>query len=235
MKREHRTSNPRASLDAALPPGGTAIVPPGFPVDRDDLELVRVGQDVTVESFEPPLLRTSLGTVEVEFTARHLAANALTALATASALGLKVPRQLRVQFTEWRNEEIPLPGGGVLVNDAWNANPVSMRPALEHLVPIDADRTTEAAARLAGADRVVEREQSGRRFAECCAAAVAAQLARKVDVDAVLVDDARRTRAAFECSFDRLDQTRAITAPRGRAIGDHVQRRRRVRVPVRLS
>jgi len=26
-----------------------------------------------------------------------------------------------------------LPGGGLLINDAWNANPISMRAALEHL------------------------------------------------------------------------------------------------------
>ena len=47
-------------------------------------------------------------------------------------------------FTEWRNEEIPLPGGGVLLNDAWNANPVSMRAALEHLVQLAAGRRTIA-------------------------------------------------------------------------------------------
>ena len=36
-------------------------------------------------------------------------------------------------FAEWRNQELPLPGGGLLINDAWNANPISMRAALEHL------------------------------------------------------------------------------------------------------
>ena len=29
---------------------------------------------------------------------------------------------------------IELPGGGLLINDCYNANPVSMRAALEHLV-----------------------------------------------------------------------------------------------------
>jgi UDP-N-acetylmuramoyl-tripeptide--D-alanyl-D-alanine ligase len=134
----------KSELVAALPPGGTAIVPDGFPIDRGDLRVVRVGADVTLESFDPPLLRTSLGTVEVDFTARHLAVNALTALAAADALDLDIPAELHVRFTEWRNEELPLPGGGVLVNDAWNANPVSMRAALEHLVQVAAGRRTVA-------------------------------------------------------------------------------------------
>ena len=130
----------KSELVAALPSGGTAIVPDGFPIDRGDLRVVRVGADVTLESFDPPVLRTSLGTVDVDFTARHLAVNALTALAAANSLGLDIPADLHVPFTEWRNQELPLPGGGVLVNDAWNANPVSMRAALEHLVQVAAGR-----------------------------------------------------------------------------------------------
>jgi UDP-N-acetylmuramoyl-tripeptide--D-alanyl-D-alanine ligase len=134
----------KGELIAALPAGGTAIVPEDFPVERDDLDVVRVGRDVSLEAFEPPVLRTSLGSVEVDFTARHLAANALTAFAVAQALGLDLRDELHVPFTAWRNEEIVLPGGGVLVNDAWNANPVSMRAALEHLVQLAAGRRTIA-------------------------------------------------------------------------------------------
>ena len=134
----------KGELIAALPPGGTAVVPAGFAVDRADIDVVRVGHDVVLRSFEPPVLDTSLGRVEVDFAARHLATNALTALATAHALGLELPRELRVEFSEWRNQELPLPGGGVLINDAWNANPVSVRAALEHLVAIAAGRRTVA-------------------------------------------------------------------------------------------
>jgi UDP-N-acetylmuramoyl-tripeptide--D-alanyl-D-alanine ligase len=134
----------KGELIDALPAGGVAVVPVGFPLGRDDLEVVRVGEDAVLESFDPPFLVTSLGSVEVDFTARHLAANALTALATASALGLEVPARLEVSFTEWRSQELPLRGGGVLVNDAWNANPVSMRAGLEHLVVLAAGRRTVA-------------------------------------------------------------------------------------------
>jgi UDP-N-acetylmuramoyl-tripeptide--D-alanyl-D-alanine ligase len=130
----------KSELVEALPPGGTAIVPAGFAVARDDLDVVRIGEDVTLESFEPPHLRTSLATVEVDFTARHLALNAVTALAAARALGVAVPARLEVTFAEWRNQELPLPGGGVLLNDAWNANPVSVRAALEHLRQLAAGR-----------------------------------------------------------------------------------------------
>jgi len=134
----------KGELVTALPPGGTVVVPAGFTVGRADLEVVRVGEDVTLRSFEPPVLDTSLGRFEVEFTARHLATNALVALATAHAVGLELPRELHVEFSEWRNQELPLAGGGVLVNDAWNANPVSVRAALEHLVALAAGRRTIA-------------------------------------------------------------------------------------------
>lgn len=123
----------KSELVAALPPGGTAVVPSGFPIDREDLHVVHVGEDVRLESFEPPLLVTSAGAIEVDFTARHLAANALTAIATAGVLGVELPERVQVEFTEWRNQELPLVGGGMLINDAWNANPVSVRAALEHL------------------------------------------------------------------------------------------------------
>jgi UDP-N-acetylmuramoyl-tripeptide--D-alanyl-D-alanine ligase len=134
----------KSELIDALPPGGTAVVPAGFPVKRGDLDVVRLGDDVRVESFEPPLLATSLGEVEVSFTARHLAANALAALATARVLGLVLPARLDVDFTGMRNQELELPGGGLLVNDAWNANPVSMRAALEHLHELAGGRRTVA-------------------------------------------------------------------------------------------
>jgi UDP-N-acetylmuramoyl-tripeptide--D-alanyl-D-alanine ligase len=123
----------KSELIAALPAGGTAVVPAGFAVERGDLRVVRVGEDVTLEGFEPPRLVTSLGTFEVDFTARHLAVNALTALATAEVLDLDLPERIDAALAEWRNQELELPGGGLLINDAWNAHPISMRAALEHL------------------------------------------------------------------------------------------------------
>ena len=77
--------------------------------------------------------RTLLGGVSFGFTARHQAANAAVALAVLDTLGLPRPARLDVEFSRWRGEELPLPGGGLLVNDCYNANPVSMRAALQLL------------------------------------------------------------------------------------------------------
>jgi UDP-N-acetylmuramoyl-tripeptide--D-alanyl-D-alanine ligase len=130
----------KAELVEALPPGGTAVVPEDFPVARDDVEVVRVGaSDAVVENG-----RTLLGGVSFGFTARHHAANAAVALAVLDALGLPRPARVDVPFSRWRGEELPLPGDGLLINDCYNANPVSMRAALELL-----------AARADGRRRVV--------------------------------------------------------------------------------
>jgi UDP-N-acetylmuramoyl-tripeptide--D-alanyl-D-alanine ligase len=121
----------KAELVDALPPGGTAIVPEEFPVEREDVRVVRVGfpEDAVVEDG-----RTILGGVSFGFTVRHQAANAAVALAALDALGLPRPARVEVPFSRWRGDEAPLPGGGLLINDTWNANPVSMRVALSLLV-----------------------------------------------------------------------------------------------------
>jgi UDP-N-acetylmuramoyl-tripeptide--D-alanyl-D-alanine ligase len=127
----------KGELLAALPPGGTAVLPEDFVVERDDLNVVRVPTEF---AFEPPLLQSPFGDVEVNFTARHLAQNAVTAITTAAAVGLEIPQRIDVAFADWRNQELELPGGGLLINDAWNANPISMRAALEHLDALAAGR-----------------------------------------------------------------------------------------------
>jgi UDP-N-acetylmuramoyl-tripeptide--D-alanyl-D-alanine ligase len=126
----------KGELVAALPPGGTAIVPEEFPVERDDIEVVRLGQpELNVEDG-----RAVVGGVSFNFTSRHQAANAATALAALDALELPRPDRVDVEFSRWRGEELPLAGGGVLVNDAYNANPISMRAALADLAERAGDR-----------------------------------------------------------------------------------------------
>jgi UDP-N-acetylmuramoyl-tripeptide--D-alanyl-D-alanine ligase len=119
----------KGELVAALPPGGTAIVPAEFPVDRDDVEVIRLAEPDARRDAD----RTVVGGVSFNFTALHQAANAAAALAALDALGLPRPAQVDVEWSRWRGEERPLPGGGLLINDAYNANPVSMRAALAHL------------------------------------------------------------------------------------------------------
>jgi UDP-N-acetylmuramoyl-tripeptide--D-alanyl-D-alanine ligase len=125
----------KSELVAALPPGGTAIVPEEFPVERNDVDVVRLAEP----EAQPDGDRTIVGGVSFNFTARHQAANAAAALAALDALGLPRPARADVDFSRWRGEEVPLPAGGLLINDAYNANPVSMRAALAHL----ADRAGE--------------------------------------------------------------------------------------------
>ncbi|MGH2971326.1 MAG: UDP-N-acetylmuramoyl-tripeptide--D-alanyl-D-alanine ligase [Gaiellaceae bacterium] len=72
--------------------------------------------------------------VEFSFAARHQAANAAAALATLDVLGYPPPDGVvEVEFSRWRSQEQELPGGGLLINDSWNANPVAMEAALAHL------------------------------------------------------------------------------------------------------
>jgi UDP-N-acetylmuramoyl-tripeptide--D-alanyl-D-alanine ligase len=120
----------KAELVDALPSGGTAVVPADFRVDRTDIEVVRVG-DVRAEPRDG---RTIVGDVSFNFTASHQAQNAAFALAALDALGLPRRQRVDVDFARWRGEEGVLPGGGLLINDAYNANPVSMRAALTYLV-----------------------------------------------------------------------------------------------------
>ena len=126
----------KGELIAALPTGGTAIVPEDFPVPREDVEVVRVGAPEAIRVDG----RTVVDGVSFNFTAQHQVQNASTALAVLAALGLPRPESVDVDFARWRGEEQELPGGGLLINDAYNANPVSMRAALGYLAERAGDR-----------------------------------------------------------------------------------------------
>jgi UDP-N-acetylmuramoyl-tripeptide--D-alanyl-D-alanine ligase len=126
----------KGELVEALPPGGTAVVPPDFPVERTDIRVVRVASPTATQLDG----RTEIGGVSFNFTARHQAQNAATAIAALDALGVPRPARVDVDFSRWRGEEDELPGGGLLINDAYNANPVSMRAALAYLAERAGDR-----------------------------------------------------------------------------------------------
>ena len=130
----------KAELVQALPEGGIAVVPvsPDLePYLPDGLDIRRVGT-VDVELREDGAHVAFGGDrIRFPFNSRHQAQNALTALVAYEALGLPLDRLQEgadgVELSRWRGEELPLPGGGLVVNDAYNANPTSMRAALEHL------------------------------------------------------------------------------------------------------
>ncbi len=130
----------KAELVAALPAGGIAVVPESADLEphlRDDIEVRRVGP-VDVELREDGA-HVAFGGDRIRFplTSRHQAQNALTAMTAYDALGLPLDRLAEsaasVLLSPWRGEELPLPGGGFVVNDAYNANPTSMEAALRHL------------------------------------------------------------------------------------------------------
>jgi UDP-N-acetylmuramoyl-tripeptide--D-alanyl-D-alanine ligase len=144
-----RVAQAKAELLQSLPPGGIGVIPE----DSPELEPF-VPEGLDVRRFAPPDVELRDGVsfvrfagVEIpfSFTARHQAANAVAALTVVDALGLPLPEALvEVPFSRWRCEESQLPGGGLLINDAYNANPASMRAALEHLVERAAGRHTVA-------------------------------------------------------------------------------------------
>jgi UDP-N-acetylmuramoyl-tripeptide--D-alanyl-D-alanine ligase len=115
----------KAELIDALRPGGVAVVPADEPL----LDPYLGRDDIVVERVEPE----SALPFTTSFESRHQLANARTAVAVARLLEVTLPDELIVEFSKLREEERPLPGGGLLLNDCYNANPVSMRAALEHL------------------------------------------------------------------------------------------------------
>jgi UDP-N-acetylmuramoyl-tripeptide--D-alanyl-D-alanine ligase len=146
-----RVAEANAEAIAALPSGGSAVVPARSEV----LEPHLLRRDIDVRRFDPDeieplgnLTRFFIGgeTVELSlpFTQHHFAANTLAALHAYDVLGLSLSRVgegvARIQLSPWRGEELPLPGGGFVVNDAYNANPDSMHAALEHLAARAGDR-----------------------------------------------------------------------------------------------
>jgi UDP-N-acetylmuramoyl-tripeptide--D-alanyl-D-alanine ligase len=75
--------------------------------------------------------------LELPFASRYNAENALAALAAYDTLGLPLADAQRgaseIRLSRWRGEELELPGGGLLINDCYNANPISMAAALDNL------------------------------------------------------------------------------------------------------
>jgi UDP-N-acetylmuramoyl-tripeptide--D-alanyl-D-alanine ligase len=112
----------KAELIEALPPGGVAVVPDEPLLEpyltRDDVEVRRFSTDVPFAT---------------SYTARHQLDNTRAALAVCEVLGVPVPPRLDVVFTPLREEEHELANGVLLLNDCYNANPLSMRAALANL------------------------------------------------------------------------------------------------------
>jgi len=146
----------KAEVLGHLPPDGAAVIP----VEAGSLEphldaaprLIRFGDGgdvrVTERRVEDGVTRARIhapsGSEEFDFpfTEAHNLANALAAIAAGVALGAPLAemadRAPDIGFSRLRGERVELGDGAVLINDCYNANPVSMRAALDHLASMPA-------------------------------------------------------------------------------------------------
>jgi UDP-N-acetylmuramyl pentapeptide synthase len=118
----------KAELLADLRPGATAVLPAG-----ERLLDAHVRDDLHVVTFGPGGDVAELGAVELPFRSAHMRSNALAALAAARTLGAAPKGLLEVTLSALRGQRIELPGGVLVVDDCYNANPMSMRAALDDL------------------------------------------------------------------------------------------------------
>ncbi len=140
----------KAELIAGLAPGATVVVPVGEPLLaphlRADLRTVTFGEGGDVELTDGGADRPAVAivehragaedlamSVEPSFAQSHNLRNLLAAVAVARALGITPGGRLDVTFSALRGERIALADGIVLINDCYNANPMSMRAALDEL------------------------------------------------------------------------------------------------------
>ncbi len=88
------------------------------------------------------------GALDFSFTGGHYLQDALAALAAFLELGYRIDEAregaAQVAFSDLRGAVSELPGGGLLLNDAYNANPAAMKAAIDHLVSIADGRPTVA-------------------------------------------------------------------------------------------
>jgi UDP-N-acetylmuramoyl-tripeptide--D-alanyl-D-alanine ligase len=124
-----------AHVGVAIVPAGEAALEPYL----REVDVVRFGPagDVVLDSFDPPRAtiraRELLVELDVPFTARHQLVNLLAAVAAAQAVGVEPSGRVDVSFGPLRGEIISLSNGLTVINDCYNANPLSMRAALDDL------------------------------------------------------------------------------------------------------
>jgi UDP-N-acetylmuramoyl-tripeptide--D-alanyl-D-alanine ligase len=143
----------KAELLSELHPDAAAVVPadPG-PLDRHlgdgaPVRIIRFGErgDVRADSVEVSggrtraVIATPEGEADFElpFDEAHNLTNVLAAVAAGTALGLPLGEMAQrapgIVFSRLRGEHVRLPGDSILINDCYNANPISMHAALDHL------------------------------------------------------------------------------------------------------
>ena len=144
--------------------GGTAVVPGEAPLlaphvrrhtgrvitfgtPESDVRLVSAetrdgGTHVLADAF------TRRAALDFNFGGAHYLHDAQAALAAFVELGFRLDEAragaARVVFSGLRGEIVELEDGGLLINDAYNANPLATQAAIDHLVSLAGDRETVA-------------------------------------------------------------------------------------------
>ncbi|HYM46308.1 MAG TPA: UDP-N-acetylmuramoyl-tripeptide--D-alanyl-D-alanine ligase, partial [Solirubrobacteraceae bacterium] len=136
----------KAELIAGLGPGARAVVPAGERLldahrreevltvafgPGGDIELV--GRDERTRVVIEDRLAGAEIVLRPSFEQAHNLSNLLAAVAAARALGITPGGEVNVRFSALRGERVGLPGGIVLIDDCYNANPMSMRAAIDDL------------------------------------------------------------------------------------------------------
>ncbi|MFL5894716.1 MAG: UDP-N-acetylmuramoyl-tripeptide--D-alanyl-D-alanine ligase, partial [Thermoleophilaceae bacterium] len=145
-----RVAAAKAELIRDLQPGATCVVPQAEELLaehlRDDVETITFGDggDVQLAAFEDGVARISARgrelELEVPYNEPYNLRNTLAAVAAALAIGVEPSGRADVRFSSLRGELVELEGGVAVVNDCYNANPMSMRAALDSLAEAPAER-----------------------------------------------------------------------------------------------
>jgi UDP-N-acetylmuramoyl-tripeptide--D-alanyl-D-alanine ligase len=139
----------KAELIADLHPGATAVIPANEPLLkphlRDDLRTVTFGPggDVTLAAQDGEHVSVDAHgeriELELDFQQAHLRGNLLAAVAAARAIGVTPRGRISVEFSGRRGERLRLRDGVTVIDDCNNANPMSMRAALDDLAATAGD------------------------------------------------------------------------------------------------
>jgi UDP-N-acetylmuramoyl-tripeptide--D-alanyl-D-alanine ligase len=162
----------KAELIAGLPPGGTAIVPAGErllePHLRPDRTVVTFGEagDVRFAAANGSEVeidhRGEVITLEVPFKQTHLRTNLLAAVAAAKAVGVTPSGRVDVALSAGRGQRIEAPAGIIVIDDCYNANPMSMRAALDDLA--ESESSSNGGRRVAILGDMLELGPQARRY-----------------------------------------------------------------------
>ena len=119
----------KAELIAGLRPGATAVIPAGEPLLdpylRSDLRIVTFGPggDMTLEDLD----------LELPDAPPHVLTDLLAAVAAARALGVEPSGRVDLAPVAGRGARSTTSRGVVVIDDCYNANPMSVRAALDAL------------------------------------------------------------------------------------------------------